>query len=120
VILIAIPGNAVRSLLDAYKDNLDGKVIMDATNRIGQEEINSLPEIMQALPHARIYRAFNHLGWENFENPQLDGIQIDLFYCGMPGESQQQVENLIADIGLRPVYVGGLEHAPTIDHLIRL
>ena len=45
---------------------------------------------------------------------------IDLFYCGDSGEGQRQVDQLIADIGLRPIYVGGRDQVDVIDGLTRL
>jgi predicted dinucleotide-binding enzyme len=59
-------------------------------------------------------RAFNSLGWENFADPVLDGVQADLLFAG-PGTHREDVERLIADVGLCPVYVGELDKAPLVD-----
>jgi hypothetical protein len=64
-----------------------------------------------------LYRAFNALGWENFANPRYGELAVDLFYCGQEGEARIRMERLIGDIGLRPVFVGGLELAPVVDAL---
>lgn len=120
VVVLAIPGNAVEPLVKASGGALAGKIIIDATNRIGQAEMNNLQIVAKQVPSARLYRAFNSLGWENFDNPQLGGSQVDLFYCGDPGDARPTVEQLIADIGLRPIYVGDLTQLDAVDSLAKL
>jgi predicted dinucleotide-binding enzyme len=120
VVVLAIPGSAVAPLVQTSDHALAGKIIIDATNRIGQAEMNNLSLIAERVPSARLYRAFNSLGWENFDNPQLGGSQVDLFYCGDPGDARPVVERLIADIGLRPIYVGDLTQLDVVDNLAKL
>jgi predicted dinucleotide-binding enzyme len=120
VVLLAIPGSAVDALVTEFGDALTGKIIIDATNQIGQAEMNSLGPISARVPTARLFRAFNSLGWENFDNPQLGGSQIDLFFCGDAGDARQTVERLIADVGLRPIYVGDLGQVEVVDNLTKL
>jgi hypothetical protein len=119
-ILLAIPGSAVATTLAGLGEALDGKIIIDATNNVGQAELNSIAAISAEAPNAKLFRAFNSLGWENFETPQLGGTQIDLFYCGDPGAANETVAGLIADVGLRPIYVGQLDQVAVIDSLTRL
>jgi predicted dinucleotide-binding enzyme len=91
--------------------------VIDSTNQFGQPVMNGLAAIAGAAPQAAIYRAFNSLGWENFAEPVLDGTQADLLYAGPDGPGRAMVEQLIADIGLRPVWVGDLSQAPLVDNL---
>ena len=70
-------------------------------------------------PAARLIRTFNSLGWENFADPEIGGEQIDLFYCGDPA-ARAVTEQLIADVGLRPVYLGGVETATALDGMTRV
>jgi len=120
VVLLAIPGQAVESTLAALGGKLDGKIIIDATNNVGRPVMNSLAAVRAHAPGARLFRAFSNLGWENFAEPVFGGVQADLFYCGDSGQARTTVEKLIADVGLRPVYVGDLDQAPVIDSLTRL
>lgn len=119
-VLFAIPGAAVAQAVAGLGDVLDGKIIVDATNKMREAETNNLAILSAAAPNARLFRAFNSLGWENFETPQLGDTQIDLFYCGDSGETREVVDGLIADVGLRPVYIGGLDQAAVVDTLTRL
>jgi 8-hydroxy-5-deazaflavin:NADPH oxidoreductase len=49
--------------------------------------------------------------------PARAGARADLLFAGPEGEARSVVEGLIADVGLRPVYVGGPEVVPLIDAL---
>ncbi|MCB9100600.1 MAG: NAD(P)-binding domain-containing protein [Anaerolineales bacterium] len=120
VIVLAIPGAAVNETLAQLGSTLADKIIIDATNQISQADMSAVATIAAAAPQAKLFRAFNTLGWENFETPELDSVQIDLFYCGESSAGQETVDQLIADIGLRPVYLGGLDKAPVLDALTRL
>lgn len=120
VVVLAIPGAAVKETMAQLGSTLADKLIIDATNQITQADMSAIATITAAAPQAKLFRAFNTLGWENFETPELGGAQIDLFYCGQPDAGRETVAQLIADIGLRPVYLGGLDKAPILDALTRL
>ena len=117
VVVMALPGTAMESSIITHAAQLDGKIIIDTANRLGSGPMNSLATFQQHTPRAQIYRAFNTLGWENFADPLFDGIQADLFYCGPEGEPQKIAEQLISDVGLRPVYLGGVEQTSLVDSL---
>ncbi|HYL43936.1 MAG TPA: NAD(P)-binding domain-containing protein, partial [Ktedonobacteraceae bacterium] len=115
VVFMAIPGGTMEATIAQYASQLDGRVIIDSANRMGAPNMNSFAALGQHTPHARIYRAFNSYGFENFANPEYNGVQADLFYCGSDGDSRAVVEQLIAAVGLRPVYVGGVEQVGVVD-----
>ncbi|MDJ0751877.1 MAG: NAD(P)-binding domain-containing protein [Ardenticatenaceae bacterium] len=120
VVVFAIPGGAMAETVGRLGDNLNGKILIDATNHVGQQQMHQLPLLRQAAPESAIFRAFSTLGWENFADPVIGGQQVDLFYCGDSGSGQEMVNDLIADIGLRPIYIGGLDQVDIIDSLARL
>ena len=120
VVLFAIPGSVMEATVAEHGAALAGKIVIDATNKISQPTAHSLAALAAHAPTAQVFRAFNNLGWENFADPRYAGDVADLFYCGAAGEPRAVVEGLIADLGLRPVYVGGPEQADTVDALLRL
>lgn len=120
VIVLAIPGAAVEAAAATLGSALEGKIIIDATNQVSQADMSGIETLAATAPQAKLFRAFNMLGWENFEIPELAGSQIDLFYCGDSEADRETVEQLIADVGLRPVYLGGLDKASVLDGLTRL
>jgi len=122
--LIAVPANSVAELVSTRAAVLNGRLLLDATNAIGGVHLHQVPLLQQALPAARIYRAFNTLGWENYANPGFDlagtRVPADLLYCGPAGLDLPQVERLIAAVGLRPVRIGDLQAADLLDGIARL
>lgn len=120
VVLLAMPGTTVGDTLEGLGAALDGKIIVDATNKLGQDTMNSFAAIAAIAPSSSLFRAFNTLGWENFEQPTLNETQIDLFFCGDAGAAQEIVANLISDVGLNPVYVGDRNQVAVVDNLTRL
>ena len=120
VVVFAIPGTAVPETVIAHQETLDGKIVIDATNKIREAEMNNFPAFITYTPQASLFRAFNSLGWEVFANPTFKEEQADLYYCGDSGADQEVVHKLIADIGLRPIYIGGREQVSVVDNLVRL
>ena len=78
------------------------KLVIDATNQMGQPVANA----RAALPaDVRYARAFNTLGGENFEDPVFADGPADLFFSA-PEADRATVEAVIEGVGLRPVYLG--------------
>jgi hypothetical protein len=115
VVVMALPGVQMDALITKHAPQLDGRVIIDTANRLDTGPMNSFATLQKHTPHASLFRAFNSLGWENFADPTFHGIQADLFYCGPDGEPRAQVEQLIANIGLNPVCLGGVEQVGLVD-----
>ena len=118
VVLLAVPGAAAKDILAALGEALAGKVVIDATNDVqGTGKLHALEELTDG---AHPVRAFNTLGWENFADPVFDGIKADLFYAAEEGHPTEVADRLIADVGLRPVWLGGLDAFDLVDSLTRL
>ncbi len=114
-VLLAIPGPAVAQAIAPIAGKLAGKILIDATNSMGGATMNSVGALQQAAPTAHVFRAFNSVGWENFQTPMFGEVQADLFYAGPDGEPRTAVEQLISDVGLRPVRLGGPDKIPVVD-----
>ena len=117
VVLLAVPGHAVPGLLAEHGAALDGRVVIDATNDIGGERLHHAEAYAEHAPGARFVRAFNTLGYELFAEPRIGGETADLFWCG---PEDAGIEQLIADVGLRPVRVGGIDAIDVVDGVGRL
>ena len=118
VVVLAVPGGAAKDVLASLGDALAGKVVIDATNDIqGAGKLHALDELADG---AHPVRAFNTLGWENYADPVFDGVPADLFYAAEEGHAKQVADTLIADIGLKPVWLGGIDTFDLVDSLTRL
>jgi predicted dinucleotide-binding enzyme len=119
VVVLALPGAAVEDFVSTHVEALAGKTIIDTTNNVRSAQMNRLDLLAEKVPGARLVRAFNTLGWENFADPQIGGEQIDLFFCSDPA-ARPTAEQLIAEIGLRPVYIGDIDQAAALDGMTRV
>ena len=100
--------------MDENLDHLRGKTIIDASNNMRGESRHALGYLRDRLPTANLYRAFSTLGWENLAEPDFEGTKADLFYCGDEG-AKHAVDELISDVGLEPVYLGGTDRVGLVE-----
>jgi predicted dinucleotide-binding enzyme len=115
IVVLAVPGAAAEELGATFGGLLDGKLVVDATNRMGAAEANSRSLLPSGIRYAR---AFNTLGGENMENPVFPEGRADMFFSS-PEPDRHAVETVIEGVGLRPVYVGADQEA-LVDCLFRL
>lgn len=120
VVELALPGTEVDAIISTYAKQLDGRIIIDSTNRMGSPIMNSFETLHKQTPDAQTFRAFNIYGAINFENPQFPQGTVSLFYCGPDGDARTKVEQLITDIGPEPVYVGGVDQVNVVDGVAQL
>jgi predicted dinucleotide-binding enzyme len=115
VVVLALPGAAVPELTRLHGDALVGKLVIDATNQMGQPVANSRASLPSSVRYAR---AFNTLGGENMADPLFADGPADLFFSA-PEADRETTETLIDGVGLRPVYVGENQEV-IIDALFQL
>jgi 8-hydroxy-5-deazaflavin:NADPH oxidoreductase len=111
VVAFAVPGPAVADIAAANAAALDGKIVIDATNRMGQAEANNHAAIKSAAPGAHYARAFNSLGWENFADPPPGA---NLFFAA-DQDARPVAEELISAVGLEPAFVGDASAVAAVD-----
>ena len=115
VVVLALPGAAVAELTTTHGRELEGKLVIDATNQMGQPVANSRAALPSGVRYAR---AFNTLGGENMEDPMFADGPADMFFSA-PGADRTTVEAVIQAVGLRPIYVGEDEER-VVDALFQL
>jgi predicted dinucleotide-binding enzyme len=120
VVVMALPGATMDSTITTFAAQLDGRTIIDTANRMGGGPMNSFATFQEKTPRSHVYRAFNSLGWENYADPLFNGEPADLFYCGPDDAPRTAVEQLIAAVGLRPIYLGGVEQVGLVDAIAGL
>jgi 8-hydroxy-5-deazaflavin:NADPH oxidoreductase len=118
VVVLAVPGAAATEVIASLGSDLAGKVVVDATNDVqGSGKLHALDELADG---AHPVRAFNTLGWENFADPVVGGVTADLLYAAEEGVARETAERLIRDVGLEPVWVGGVDAFDVVDSVTRL
>ena len=133
VIVLATPWDAVPDVINAMGD-LRGKIIIDCTNPIFLNAEGSLSlslgsstsgaeEVARLATGARVAKAFNTYGWENFANSSYPGYgdaKPVMFYCSDDDDAKEIVEKLAVDLGFEPVDTGGLGMARSLEPLALL
>jgi predicted dinucleotide-binding enzyme len=118
VVVLAVPGGAAKGVVADLGPRLAGKVVVDATNDVqGSGALHALGGLADG---AHPVRAFNTVGWETFADPVVGGVQADLLYAAEDGVAKETAEVLIRDVGLAPVWVGGVDAFDTVDSVTRL
>lgn len=130
IVVLATPWPAVPDVITAMGD-LRGKIVIDCTNPLFLNSEGSLSlslgsstsgaeEIARLAPGARVAKAFNTYGWENFVDanyPGYGGVKPAMFYCSDDDEAKEVVEKLAKDLGFEPVDTGGLGMARSLEPL---
>ena len=105
-----------------FGDALDGKVIIDITNPVSPDLASLVTphgssgaqEIAKAAPAgAHVVKAFNTL----FGPVLARGGRLDAFIAADDPEAKARVSTFIESLGLRPLDVGGLHMAATLEAL---
>ena len=114
-----MPAKAVDDVLADHGPALAGKVVIDATNRMADPVANSHERDRGRGAGRRGYGArLQHArSGENFSRSPPPAPT-----CSSPAhrDARADTEELIAAVGLRPVYVGGPEASGAVDALLRL
>jgi len=114
-VILAIPGHAVAEVSAAHGAALEGKLVVDATNKMRAPVANSRAVLPGGVRYAR---AFNTTGGENMADPMFGDVRADMFFSA-PEADRDTVAKIIDDVGLRPVYVGA-DKEELVDCLFRL
>lgn len=121
VVIFALPGNAMPDVIAQQATALQGKIIIDTTNLVGAHGASSVvPLLVERVPDAQVFRAFNSVGFENIAQPRYGDLQADMFYCGPEGEAREIISRLIADVGFHPIYIGDNQSVYILDALAAL
>jgi len=122
IVILAVPYASAAAVVSEYGDALNGKVVIDITNPVTPdfkgfvtpEGSSGAQEIAKAAPAgAHVVKAFNTL----FGHVLAKGGRLDAFIAGDDPQAKARVSTLLDSLGLRPLDVGGLHMAQTLEAL---
>jgi predicted dinucleotide-binding enzyme len=130
VVVLATPWNATEAALKSVGE-LRERVLIDCTNPlrftpgIGLElEVgfsdSGAENVARWAPGARVVKAFNTYGYENFANasyPNAAGLKPLMFLAGDDQEAKAVAGGLAADLGFEAFDAGGLRAARELEPL---
>jgi NADPH-dependent F420 reductase len=127
VVVLAVQYPTVDAVLAETGDALDGKVLIDTTNRVDPADPGSVldgtsaaEQIQARVPGARVVKAFNTAFASRQADPVVDGVALDGYLAGDDDQAKQTVTELVSAIGFRPVDVGPLVMARALEALALL
>jgi len=127
VILLATPLSQTEQVVKSL-GAVSGKIIIDATNPLKPDlsglthgYTTSAAELIQSwAPDAKVIKAFNTVGANIMEKPEVNGLKAMMYFCGNDAQARQTVKQLISDIGFEPVEAGDLKEARLLEPLAML
>ncbi|XP_053404474.1 metalloreductase STEAP4-like isoform X2 [Mercenaria mercenaria] len=121
IIFLAIHAENFKDLLEEHDDKLDGKIVVDVSNRDRPSESHSNAEYLQRLiPHASVVKAFNVISAYAMEN-DYNTSSRQVFIASNNEMARGAVSNIARNMNFTPVDFGGLFAARRIEkHPLRL
>jgi predicted dinucleotide-binding enzyme len=127
VVVLAVPYPTVDAVLAEAGGALDGKVVIDTTNRVDPaapgstlDGTSSAEQIQARAPGAKVVKAFNTAFASRQADPVVDGVALDGFLAGDDEQAKRTVTELVDSIGFRPIDVGPLAMARALEALALL
>lgn len=118
VVILAVPFDAVEEIVGELGAELNGKTVIDVTNRFAPEQLTGpsyAEQTQQMVPDASVVKAFNTIFAGNQDDPEVDGVQLDGFVAGDDSSAKVQVMDLLGSLGFRPIDTGSLAMARALE-----
>ena len=119
IVVLAVPAQSIGQIAGDLGSSLDGKVVVDVSNRPTPSPDGTptsiAEELQDAVPGARVVKAFNTAFASRQANPQVSGIAPDGFVAGDDAGAKQTVLDVVGSVGFRPVDAGSLASARTLE-----
>ena len=120
IIVLAVWYAAVDDILGRYRDELDGKVVVDITNPIDVDAFEPLEleagsaaqEIAAQAPGAKVVKAFNTTFAGTLLGGEVGGQPLDVLIASDDEDAKAAVSSLVTDAGMRPVDAGSAQARP--------
>jgi 8-hydroxy-5-deazaflavin:NADPH oxidoreductase len=127
LVVLAVQGAVAVDLVSGLTAELDGKVLVDATNPLDFSSgapalfvgtTDSLGEqVQRAVPGARVVKAYNTVGNTLMIDPQLPGGPPTMFVAGDDDAAKETVTELLRATGWDVVDLGGIQASRWLEAL---
>lgn len=121
VVVFAVRPVAINATL-AELPALAGRVVIDAMNRFDGDAggHSTTVDLAAALPGAKLVKAFNTIGFENFTTASGRTAPAAMFVAGDDADAKRVAMDLAAEIGFRPEDAGGLPNAKVLEEMVKV
>ncbi len=124
VVVLAVPYGAVSGVLDAHREALAGKVVVDITNPVNFETFDSLTvaadgsataEIAAALPESKVVKAFNTTFAGTLAAGTVGDLTTTVLIAGDDADAKSVVAGIVTSGGLKAIDAGPIERARELE-----
>jgi len=119
LVVLAVQGAVAAELVASVADELEGKILIDATNPLDTSGglptlfvgvTDSLGErVQRAAPGARVVKAYNTVGNALMVDPEFPGGPPTMFIAGDDDAAKATVTGLLEETGWDVADIGGIE-----------
>ena len=128
VVVVAVPWEGHRALLEELAGELAGKLVVDCVNPLGfdkqgayalpVEEGSAAQQAAALLPDSRVVGAFHHVSAVLLLDEEVETIDTDVLVLGEDRADTDLVQSLVGLIpGMRGVFAGRLRNAHQVEAL---
>lgn len=128
IIVFSVWFDAIKELLNQYKTELQGKIIIDPSNPIAPDGkggfVKTIAEneaagglLAKLLPKdAKLVKALGTLGAASLSNASRQKPEFKVLFYALDEKSiQAEIETLITDCGFAPMCIGGIDKSIRIE-----
>lgn len=126
VVVVAVPFDGHRELLESLVAELSGKVVVDCANPLGfdkqgayalaVDEGSAAQQAAAVLTESKVVGAFHHISAVLLLDESVDRVETDVLVVGDDREATDLVQALANRIpGMRGVYAGRLRNAHQVE-----
>jgi NADPH-dependent F420 reductase len=128
ILIAAVPYDGHKELLEALRDRLVGKIVIDCVNPLGFDkqgafvlpvpEGSAAQQAQDVLPESTVVGAFHNVSAQLLLDTSLATIETDVLVLGDDREATDAVQGLVDRIpGMRGIYGGRLRNAAQVEAL---
>ncbi|MFG6196601.1 NADPH-dependent F420 reductase [Nonomuraea sp. JJY05] len=128
IVIVAVPYEGHKALLESLRAELAGKIVVDCVNPLGfdkqgayalpVEEGSAAQQAAAVLTESRVVAAFHHVSAVLLMDPAVEKVDLDVLVLGDDREATDTVQALAEVIpGVRGVYGGRLRNSHQIEAL---
>ncbi|MEU3409505.1 NADPH-dependent F420 reductase [Streptomyces sp. NPDC006670] len=129
IVIIAVPWEGHAKTLEALREDLAGKLVVDCVNPLGfdkqgayalqVEEGSAAQQAAALLPDSRVTAAFHHLSAVLLQDTSVEEIDTDVMVLGESRADTDLVQALAGRIpGMRGVFAGRLRNAHQVEAMV--
>ena len=125
IIVLAIPNTVEKEVAENIRKVANQKVVVSISNPLNDTYTglitapgtSAAEELQKMLPHTNVIKAFNTTFAGDFNQPVVNGLQVDCFIAGNNEDALQVVYDLVKTAGFNPVIAGDLPVSRTLESM---